>query len=168
MVQHRQDACVSRPRYFSWPPYLAMPPLHYLMSPARARLRAHPLNRAFLRALPLAATPKTLGLNRTRTLEAHVITADDETACFAAGHGQFPCSESVSNGGLGAPPLNDTEVGLCDATAVSRPRCYQYTLPVCLRLLHAKVVVIISFAIRIQQNLSLNMAMLTPSSTKAL
>lgn len=69
------------------------------------------LLRPALSILPPVATPKTLGMNLTHTLEAHVITSDDETACFAPGHGQFPCTESVANGGSGAPPFNDTQVG---------------------------------------------------------
>lgn len=41
-----------------------------------------------------------------------MINAGDKTMCFAAGHGQFPCSESVASGGFRAPPLNVTQVEL--------------------------------------------------------
>lgn len=54
--------------------------------------------------------PKPLGLNHTVTLEVHLFTAGDTPSCFAPGHGQFPCSDSVVSGGSGAPPLNDTQV----------------------------------------------------------
>lgn len=62
--------------------------------------------------VPSFFSPKTLDRNHTETLEVLVITGGEVMTCYAAGHGKFPCSQSVVFDGEGAPPLKSTQRAL--------------------------------------------------------
>lgn len=51
---------------------------------------------------------QSLRLNNTEILEVHVVAAGQALACYTPDQ-EFPCDESVINGGLGAPSLNATD-----------------------------------------------------------
>lgn len=113
-------------------PWLSPPRAHLpVATPELPQPRTHPLCSPSRSTLPLPATPQTLGLNHTNTVEVHVIAANDVTGCFAAGRGQFPCSESVVSGGLGATPLQTTQVGAFGVKTgreTRRNRCFPLLL----------------------------------------